>query len=254
MSESSRGEPEGRTLADLPVVICGGFLSFAMLYGELRKTLQTLISQPVAIAEIGSGGWLFAVAPPGWIPLLNKLDATVQRLKQQSGAERVTLVGHSAGGVLARLYLGPRPFYGRAYRGLDHVAHLITLGSPHHNQQKKIFGSWMSRWVEKRYPGAACAPTVRYTAVAGKAIYGNPTGDLRERHAYEFYQDIGGEGETWGDGLIPLASALLEGAQQIVLDDVGHFTGFGAPWYGDADVFRRWWSAATGETDAPIHV
>jgi pimeloyl-ACP methyl ester carboxylesterase len=235
----------------MPVVICGGFLSFTLLYEELRETLQSLTAQPAAIAEIGTADWLLAVAPPGWLPLLNKLDAAVRALKQRAGADRVTLVGHSAGGVLARLYLGPRPFYGQTYRGLEHVAHLITLGSPHYNQQKKLFGSWMARWVEKRYPGAAFAPDVRYTTVAGKLIYGRPTGDLRERHAYGFYQDIGGRGETWGDGLIPVASALLEGTHQIILDDVGHFAGFGGPWYGETAVIPRWWTAA--QTEGPTH-
>ena len=256
MSEPSQRKPEEGALTDLPVVICGGFLSFAMLYTELRETLQTLTHRPAAIADIGSGDWLFSVAPPGWIPLLDQLGVAVQTLMHQAGGQKVTLIGHSAGGVLARLYLSPRPFYGRTYRGLDRVAHLITLGSPHYNQQQKLFGSWMARWVEKRYPGAAFAPDVRYTAVAGKLIYGRSEGSLRERHAHEFYEDIGGEGETWGDGLIPVASALLEGAQQIILDDVGHFAGFGGPWYGEADVVQRWWSAATaaGETNAPIRV
>jgi pimeloyl-ACP methyl ester carboxylesterase len=227
-----------------------------MLYEELRETLQAMTGQPVVIAEIGSADWLPAVVPPGWIPLLNKLDAAVQTLLKGNGTGRLTIVGHSAGGVLARLYLGPRPFYGRTYRGLDSVEHLITLGTPHYNQQRKFMGSWMARWVEKRYPGAALTPDVRYTAVAGKLIRGRPEGSLRERHAYGFYTDIGGWGKTWGDGLVPLDSALLEGARHIILEDVGHFAGFGGPWYGDAEVIQRWWSAAQRptSTESPVYV
>lgn len=234
-----------------PVVICGGFLSFALLYEEMRETLQTLIHQPVVTADLGSGDWLAAMAPPGWVLLLDKLGVAVKTVLYQTGADRVTIVGHSAGGVLARLYLSPRPFFGHTYGGQETVAQLITLGSPHYNRQKKLFGSWMSRWIERRYPGAAFAPEVRYTAVVGKLIHGRQEGNLRERHAYGFYQDIGGQGETWGDGLVPLNAALLKGAQQIVLEGVGHFTGFGGPWYGEPAVIRRWWPVTQNNEGTP---
>ena len=165
---------------------------------------------------------------------------------RQSATGKVTLVGHSAGGVLARIYLSPKPFLGHAYRGLGHIHHLITLGSPHDNQRKSLHGGRMSRWVEKRYPGAYFAPRVKYTSVAGKLLRGNREGSLRERHAHVFYEEIIGSGDVWGDGLVPVASALLHGSQQIVLDGVSHFTGFGGPWYGAAEVIPQWWSGDTG--------
>lgn len=109
----------------------------------------------------------------------------------------------------------------------------------------------MSRWIEKRYPGAFFAPRVRYTSVAGKLIQGNRQGSLRERHVYAFYEDIGGKGAAWGDGLIPVALALLDGAQQITLEGVSHFTGFGGPWYGTAEVIPRWWNGVESSDPSP---
>jgi len=49
-------------------------------------------------------------------------------------------------------------------------------------------------------------------------------------------------GDVWGDGLIPVRSALLEGSRQIELDGVGHFVGFGGSWYGVPEVIARWWT------------
>lgn len=223
-----------------PIVIVGGFLSFSMLYIGMRDTLAEISGQPVWIVEMQSYDWLPATVPPGWNRLLRKLEKTVHEVAAGSDTGKVTLIGHSAGGVLARLYLSPRPFWGHAYRGLDHVSHLVTLGSPHYNRQKLIYGGWISQWIEKRYPGATFAPEVRYCSVAGKLIFGNPQGTLRERHAHSFYADIGGKGEVWGDGLIPVSSALLKGSEQILLK-ASHFSGFGGPWYGEEQVVRQWW-------------
>jgi pimeloyl-ACP methyl ester carboxylesterase len=224
-----------------PIVIVGGFLSFSMLYYDMRNALSRITERPVSIVETQSLDWMATVARPGWTVILRKIDRAVSRALETSGAKRVTLIGHSAGGVLARLYLSPRPFLGRTYSGLERVDHLITLGSPHHNRRKWLHGGLMSRWIEARYPGAFFTPEVRYTSVAGQLIQGDQRGSLAQRHAFSFYAETIGDGAVWGDGLVPVASALLEGSRQIVLEGVSHFTGFGGPWYGAADVIPRWW-------------
>ena len=173
------------------------------------------------------------------IALLRKLEHAVHQAVRHSTTGKVTLVGHSAGGVMARLYLSPKPFLGHAYRGLDYVDHLITLGSPHYNQR----GGQMRRWVDEQYPGTYFAPQVEYTSVAGKAIRGNRRGSFRGRWAYRFYERLSGAGNAWGDGLVSAASALLRESQQITLEGVSHFTGFGGPWYGTAEVVPQWWDA-----------
>jgi hypothetical protein len=233
-----------------PIVIFGGFLSFSMLYGEMRDALASLTGQPVWIVETLGHDWLPSVTPLGWAYLLRKLDRTVRQAVQHSPTRQITLIGHSAGGVLARLYLSPQSFWGRAFRGLDHVDHLITLGSPHHNQGGLTSGGPMSRWVEQRCPGACFAPRVKYTSVAGKLIRGDPNGSLQARWVHSHYEKMSGNGTTWGDGLIPMESALLHGSNQLVLDGVSHFSGFGKVWYGDPGIIPLWWNGLANERDA----
>jgi pimeloyl-ACP methyl ester carboxylesterase len=227
-------------MAAQPIVILGGFMSFAMLYWDMREALASATGQPVWVVETLGHDWLPGVTPVGWLRPLHKLDRTVRQAVSGSATGKVTLIGHSAGGVLARLYLSPRPFLGHAYRGLERVDGLITLGSPHHNRGGLTRGGVMSRWVEQRYPGAFFAPDVQYTSVAGKLTQGDPDGALHERWAYNNYERIGGKGDAWGDGLIPVESALLYGSHQLVLEGVSHFAGFGGTWYGSREVIPRW--------------
>lgn len=220
-----------------PIVILGGFLSFPRLYWRMRDVLAQITGQPVWIVGARTHDWMCTISPTGWAYMLHKLKRVVRRAVRDSTAGKVTLVGHSSGGVMARLYLSPKPFLGHAYRGLDDVDHLITLGSPHYNQH---IGR-MRRWVDEQVPGTYFAPQVRYTSVAGKGIMGRPHGSFRERWAYYAYERLSGSGHVWGDGLVPISSALLRGSQQIVLEDVGHVAGLSGSWYGTAEVVPRWW-------------
>ncbi len=226
-----------------PIVLLGGFMSYAMLYQSMRDALAQVTGQPVFVVETYGHDWLAGVSRLGWPLVLNKLAATVQQALSTSDTEHVTLVGHSAGGVFARLYLSDHPFMGRIYAGVEHIDHLITLGSPHYNQGGVTRGGHVSRWVERHCPGAFFAPRVTYSCVAGKAVKGDNQGSVGQRWAYRYYQQISGEGGGWGDGLVPVSSALLQGAQAIVLDDVSHFQGFGEAWYGSEDIISRWWRA-----------
>lgn len=50
--------------------------------------------------------------------------------------------------------------------------------------------------------------------------------------------------EIEGDGLVPVASAILDGARRIVLDDIGHGQGARRPLDGSAEGLDGWWDAA----------
>jgi pimeloyl-ACP methyl ester carboxylesterase len=227
-----------------PVVIFGGFLSADRIYFALREALAALTGQPVSVVQTRSLDWLPSVSQYGWAALLRKLDRAVRTAAQISPTGKVTLVGHSAGGVLARLYLSPRPFYGEAFRGHQRVSQLITLGSPHHNRGGLTRGGYMSQWIEQHYPGAAFAPLVTYTAVVGKSLRGDRRGAPRERMAYRTYRSISGQGDEWGDGLVPISAALLRGAYHVTLDGVAHFSMFGDMWYGSETIVPLWWTAS----------
>ncbi len=233
--------------ASQPIVILGGFLSPGTVYAGMRQALAAHSGQPVSVVDTQVYDWLPSVSLAGWALLLMKLDRTVRRAAQDSATGKVTLVGHSAGGVLARIFLSPEPFLGRRYAGLERVVHLITLGSPHHNQGGLRRGGRMSRWADRHYPGAAFSPPVTYTSVAGKLSRGDPNGLPRAQWAGRVYREICGDGEAWGDGLVPVPSALLSGSGQIVLDGVSHYSIFGARWYGSPEVLPLWWDSAAGD-------
>jgi hypothetical protein len=231
-----------------PIVILGGFLSFPGTYQRMQETMAELADQPVWVAQAFLHDWVLAVTPVGWKRLLDKLQHTVQQAIGSSSTGKISLIGHSAGGVVSRLYLSPEPFLGIAYCGLEHVDHLVTLGSPHHSRR----GTRMRQWVDEEYPGAYYAPQVAYTSVAGRAVQGRRHGSLRERCAYRFYSRLSEGGNTWGDGLVPTESALLRGSRQIALEGVSHYTGFGGPWYGDDEIIPLWWNADSGNVEGRL--
>ena len=212
-----------------------------MIYRDMREALTTHTGQPVWVVDTLSHDWLLSINLPGWKRLLDKLDRTVRQAVKNSATGKVTLIGHSTGGVLARLYLSPKPFLDHAYHGSEIVDHLITLGSPHMNLGGVNRGGRMSRWVERACPGATFMPRVQYTSVAGRFVCGSRGGPIRERWLYSTYRDLCGDGDTCGDGLVPVKSALLNGARPVILDGVSHFTVFGEPWYGSAGVIPYWW-------------
>jgi triacylglycerol esterase/lipase EstA (alpha/beta hydrolase family) len=228
------------------IVLFGGFASPSAIYASFARTLTVVTGQPVHVVKAQTYDWIPSIAPMGWVLLLNKLHKSVRKATAAHGC-KVTLIGHSAGGVLARLYLGPEPFFGRCYRGIDCVDRLITLGSPHYNRERRLHGGIMSRWIEQRYPGACFSDRVQYVSIAGRLTRGNREGTPREQHAFRFYQKLVGNGEAWGDGLIPVESALLNGSHHIVLEGVGHFAGFGGPWYGSPETVKLWWHKSVGQ-------
>jgi pimeloyl-ACP methyl ester carboxylesterase len=223
-----------------PVVILGGFFSTSRDYWEMQPALEKLTRQKVGIVPATRLDWALSVSGFGWARILKKLDRTVRRTLVETGAAKVVLVGHSSGGVIGRLYLSPRSFRGRVYAGRDVVSCLVTLGSPQGNHR----GSFMRRWVERKYPGAFFAPGVQYVAVAGKGLLGDRHGSSEERAAFRGYRYLCGQGNVWGDSTVPLQSALLEGALPVVLNGVFHSSRRGRRWYGNTRVVREWWDAA----------
>jgi pimeloyl-ACP methyl ester carboxylesterase len=199
-------------------------------------TLEKMDSGSTWAVPVSPVEWAAAVSAAGWLRILQKLHRTVRDAFESNGGRRVKLVGHSAGGVLGRLYLSREPFKGESFNGLERVSHLITLGSPH----KNVRGAWMRRWVDRTLPGAYFAPDVAYLSVAGSLIKGDRGGSSREKAVYYLYRHLGGNGAVWGDGLVPVPCALLDGAEHLTLPKVGHAPLGGGPWYGTPEVVRQW--------------
>jgi pimeloyl-ACP methyl ester carboxylesterase len=142
----------------------------------------------------------FNVATVNLEPIFGDIDhyadvvhRAVENLRAASGAERVVLVGHSMGGLAARVYLRKH--------GDAHVARVVTLASPHHGT---IFGRLgHSRNARQMAKGS------RFVAELKRDDHGR----------WRRFTTVA----TRDDNLVvPRSSPLLPGAKQVELDGVGH--------------------------------
>ncbi len=219
-----------------PIVIVGGRMSWPVGYRRLAKTLADVSGSEVYVAPITPFDWALGRLR-GYGQLVFEVASTVDRALLESDSEKAVLVGYSAGGILARVYVGGDPPYGgRRYSGHRRVSHLITLGTPHNVPNRGVLAPIAE--VNELFPGAL-HPNIRYLCVAGDAVDG-ASGRIRRR-----YERFGGDGRVRGDGKVPVQSALLPGAESLVLDGVYHgrlYGGVGSRWYGsDRETVERWW-------------
>ena len=172
----------------------------------------------------------------GFGQLVFDIATVVDRALLRSDSDKAVLVGHSAGGVACRVYIGGDPPYGgRRYSGHRRVSHLITLGSPH-----IVAGGGRLAAVDRvndLFPGALHADAgLEYLSVAGSAEEGSSSRKARKR-----YERLVEDGRVPGDGAVPVKAALLPGAEHTVLDGVHHNEHLGH-WYGsDLATVERWW-------------
>jgi triacylglycerol esterase/lipase EstA (alpha/beta hydrolase family) len=226
----------------LPTVLLPGYFASADEYQDLAQVLTNLGSV-TAIVPLKKLDWLPTVGGKSMMPILRKLDATVKQVQAQYSSPQINLLGHSAGGWIARIYLGDVPYaiHGDVtateslWQGHTFVSNLVTLGTPHISQEP-----WTRKnldFVNNNYPGAFYAQ-VKYICVAGKAI----SGEQRWRNwlAFNSYQITCGEGNTWGDGITPIVAAHLEGAINLTIPEVFHSPRSKGLWYGSPEIIPQW--------------
>lgn len=235
-----------------PVVIVGGATWWPRSYRSFAEVLGEVSGAEVHVAGVTPLDWV-AGYYRGFGQLVFEVASAVDRALLGSPAKRVVLVGHSAGGLACRVFIGGEPPYGgRRYSGHRRVSQLITLGTPHGTPPKGRLAEPVSR-VNDLFPGALHADSgLRYLSVAGAAVDGAASGRARRR-----YEGFVGDGRTVGDGVVPVEAALLPGSETLVLDGLHHNRRLGR-WYGsDAATVRRWWpeespvgGSLVGETGA----
>jgi pimeloyl-ACP methyl ester carboxylesterase len=234
-------------ISSQPIVILGGFLITQEAYQPMRQRLAELSGQAlerVELVPVGRLEWLLTVFPWAWARILDRVVAAVERQASGSPTGAVTLVGHSSGGIMARLFLDDRPFEGRRWKGRARVNTLVMLGSPH----TALKATPLRQKVARELPGCVFAPAVRYVSVAGVVDLDPARGeasDTARRMAPTAYRNSTGDANDQGDGLVPVRSALLEGSEAVVLEGVAHGGAFGPIWYGSPEVVTRWWAAVS---------
>ncbi len=208
----------------------------------MAAAIAAATEQRVAVVPASRGDWLLTSWTLGWSRLLDRAQALLLELAAASPTGRVNLVGHSSGGVMLRLLLGDEPFAGRLYGHRAQVQSLVSLGSPH----QAIRGTALRQLVDQRYPGAFFADQLAYLAVAG-AIEPQQLRPRARRLMARSYSAINNNPSSRGDGLVPLSSALLAGAEPLLLEGVGHGGWFAERWYGSVDVLPLWVPWLTGD-------
>lgn len=229
-----------------PVVIIGGWLSSPNDYRGMAGVLaRPPYGRIVYITDISRRQWA-SVRDPIFTPVFDILARTVELALRETGASSVDLVGHSAGGRIARAYLGDVPHNGVIYDGKRYVSTLTTLGTAHSTTE--IYVAKFGAFVNEAYPGAYY-PQIRYRSVAGESVYGRRIGNPEEMLAFRSYELTCGRGDVIGDGIIPTTSCYLHGAENLVLRGVRHAP-YNAPrrWYGAPHIVRIWFGdPVTGE-------
>ena len=248
-----------RDLAELrPVVVLAcGLLTTPRWYAATAAALRERGAAEVLIPPVYMQDWVLA-SVRGLGPIVTRSARTLLEACARAAAQPATAgapilwVGHSAGGLVGRLLTSPVPFEGRMLNASARIAAIVTLGTPHVISDRERWGRHVSdaatRFADRHVPGAWFAPAVGYVAVGSRAIVGRQDApDGRGRFAWRLYADLvtpGDQEEIAGDGLVPLASALLPGARHVVLDGTTHGPGARDDWYGRGPALDAWWPVA----------
>ena len=217
---------------------------------------------------------------PAYAWFINRLRADIEEAHAQSGGKRVLLIGHSAGGWLARAALADGAWSAGnddAVNAAELVSGLVTLGTPHFPPPDGTpdMTQGVLKYVDECYPGAFLGEKgIGYVCVGGDAIVGDnsrattPTEasvdniySMRgegsaSRVAYNSYLMTCGRGDVTGDGVVPLEWTLLAGSNQLVLPGVLHSineAGTTMPterWYGSEKIVDQWLPTVRAATGA----
>ena len=253
------------------VVVLPGFLRGAALYGELAAALRRRGHERVEVAQVEAWQWYPTLAGRDFAWYLQAVERACEAALRGAAPEaRVVLVGHSAGGWLARAFLVTEAYCGVRFGELpaaQRVAAVVTLGTPHINLEDYPLGRAVEQRSNERddmppdaqgsslafvnlyAPSPAEDARVAYRTVAGTGVVGaeSPLAAVLEGQggqgaftAFSYRAALGRSAGVDGDGVTPLECAGLHGAPMLELDDVRHLPAPGAVWYGDAVGVSRW--------------
>src|SRR3712207_2833628 len=94
-----------------PVVIVGGHMTWSLSYRRLARILADISEREVHVVPITPLDWILGRFR-GYGQLVFEVATTVDKALLESDSDRAVLVGHSVGGILARVYIGGDPPYG----------------------------------------------------------------------------------------------------------------------------------------------
>jgi hypothetical protein len=238
------------------VLLLGGLFTSPLMYRAMRRRLLERGAAAVVVANVWLPDWLIAMRRGMGAILTRASRALLTALAASAGSPEsrgapLLVVGHSAGGLTARLLMSPEPFMGRKLGGARHIGAVVTLGTPHAVAERRSIGRLLAAHVtsfaDRAVPGSLFAPATGYLAVSSRFVVGRPGGNVRERAASMLYRGMLPlpRAETIdGDGLVPVVAAGLADAEVLVLDGIVHGQFGGSPWYGSPEAIDIWWPRA----------
>jgi len=291
------------------VVILPGLGNDAADYAPLADLLRRSGAAHVAVAPVERWNWALnalALRDARWwrgeLPPRPAVDWYIRRTDEavREAAEalealgaatkedqgRVTLLAHSAGGWIGRVYLRDFRSQGGGGAAARRIDRFVSLGSPHRAPPRGVEGvvdqtRGILTWVEDNCPGAHLHDEgVRYVTVAGRLVRGRALGGAGGGKAAEEgsgvaasaaaafagvgYQQVCGKADAHGDFIVPVDAAHLGDprAAEVDLEGVFHSPigetlrwplGGGRavlpPWYGSERVAGAWVRWAVGTED-----
>lgn len=153
----------------LPVLLVHGYICNHRVWDKMAQALQQA-GHPVLAIDLEP---LFT-SIDDYAPLI---EQAVQRLQQQTGEQKIALLGHSMGGLAIRAWI-------RA-NGTKRAAQVITLGTPHQGTRIASFAltpnvaqmAWHSEWLQALQ--AQEVPTVRKLLHIALTVHDNIVFDQR---------------------------------------------------------------------------
>jgi pimeloyl-ACP methyl ester carboxylesterase len=189
----------------LPVLLIHGYAEDATIWKKWEELLKKDGIQVFTIAFKDSDDKCGSAAEHA-----KELEKRVQDVKKQTGSDKVNIVGHSKGGLDARVYLA---------KGTADVANLIMIGTPNNGSPLADLSNICKPAVDDLRPGANATKAVmnkntKYYTITGDwlpAVQGNPA--------------IPGH----DDGLVPVSSVESE----------GYFKNLGRTGHGHAELLQE---------------
>ena len=179
---------------------------------------------------------------------MRRTGKAIAHTYRAAGRRPIVVIGHSGGGIAARLAMSPEPFHGRLAAVAPAVGCLVTLGTPHGlaelPNRYRHAGHEAAAFLDRASPGAYFAPRTAYLTVGSsyrEAAFPGVLGRL----AGELFSMIVGRNtaDPAGDGIVPSGAVHLPGATQLTYEDARHGH-LGSSWYGAESMVRRWWPEA----------
>jgi len=171
-----------------PILLVPGFFSNRGMWVHFRQRL--------AGAKVGPVYTVTLEPMTGSIDaMVASLEGRIEEIRRATGREKIILVAHSMGGLVARAYL--------VQVGTAYIASLITLGSPHHGTRLAGLG-----WFE-------CAQQMKYQGPWLETLADMEAAEPPRLPTLSIY--------TLNDDLVyPPESGVLEWAENVPVSAVGH--------------------------------